>query len=79
MPSELTQLRKMEVQVGADAASSVAFGNLVQPQLLLHMHNLLLLSSTVWTVPDNGMTAVLLSGGLLSLGLAARFLKNRKK
>ena len=31
------------------------------------------------SVPDSGMTAVLVSGSVLSLGLVARYLKNRKK
>jgi LPXTG-motif cell wall-anchored protein len=30
-------------------------------------------------VPDSGPTGLLLGLGLLSLGIAARFLKNRKK
>jgi hypothetical protein len=30
-------------------------------------------------VPDSGTTILLVSGGVLSLGLLARFLKSRKK
>jgi hypothetical protein len=31
------------------------------------------------TVPDNGITGLLVGGGILSLAVYARFLKNRKK
>ena len=31
------------------------------------------------SVPDGGMTGLMLGGGVLALGVYARFLKNRKK
>jgi len=36
-------------------------------------------AAATYPVPDSGLTAILVSGGVLSLGLFARFLKNRKK
>ena len=35
--------------------------------------------ATTVNVPDSGFTAVLVGTGVLSLGLFARFMKNRKK
>jgi hypothetical protein len=46
------------------------------------MQNLLvtvLASVPTVTVPDSGTTIAIVSGGILSVGLLARFLKNRKK
>jgi hypothetical protein len=38
-----------------------------------------LVASIAQPVPDTGATALMLGGGLLGLGLLARFVKNRKK
>ena len=37
------------------------------------------IATSVVNVPDNGLTALMLGGSVLSLGLIARFVKNRKK
>jgi hypothetical protein len=38
-----------------------------------------LASSVTHPVPDSGATVALVTGGVLSIGFLARFLKNRKK
>jgi hypothetical protein len=37
------------------------------------------LASTPVAVPDSGMTVALMTGGVLTLGLFARYMKSRKK
>jgi hypothetical protein len=46
---------------------------------MLNALNTFLASATPVRVPDSGMTVVLITGSVLTLGLFARFMKNRKK
>ena len=46
---------------------------------MLNALNTFLASIPVARVPDSGMTVVLVTGSVLTLGLFARFMKNRKK
>lgn len=41
--------------------------------------NCLLASIVTHPVPDSGMTAALVTGGVVTLGLFARFMRSRKK
>ena len=46
---------------------------------MLNALNAFLASTPVVQVPDSGMTVALMTGGVLTLGLLARFMKSRKK
>ena len=56
------------------------FLTLKPPSIMLNALNCFLASSVPTVqVPDSGMTVALMTGGVLTLGLVARFMKNRKK